>query len=187
VKIVAIVLAAGSATRMGVDKLALPWEGSTVLERAVAPFLASARLAEVVLVVQPGFRVPENLAGARVVENPEHREGMGASLRAGVAAADADAWLVALGDMPRVASSTVEAVIDAVLEQTHGLVVPAYRERRGHPVAITAKYREALLQVRGDFGARGLLRDHPGDLRLLPVDDPGVVFDLDTPSDLDPR
>jgi len=170
---------------MGVDKLALPWEGSTVLERAVAPFLVSSRIAEVVLVVQPGFRVPVGLAGARVVENPRHREGMGASLRAGVAATDADSWLVALGDMPRVATSTVEAVIDAVLEGTHGMVVPVYRGRRGHPVAIAAKYREPLLQVRGDEGARSILRDHPEDLRLLPVDDPGVVFDLDTPADLD--
>jgi len=184
VKLVAIVLAAGSATRMGADKLALPWEGATVLERAVAPFLASSRIAEVVLVVQPGFLLPEGLAGARLVVNPEHREGMGASLRVGVAATDAEAWLVALGDMPRVAVSTVEAVIDAVIEETHGMVVPVYRGRRGHPVAIAAKYREPLLRVRGDEGARSILRDHPEDLRLLPVDDPGVTFDLDTPADL---
>jgi len=183
-KLVGVVLAAGKATRMGANKLTLPWGGSTVLERSVAPFLASPRLAEVVLVVQPGFAVPQRLAGARVVENPGYQEGMGASMRVGVAAANADAWLFGLGDMPRITASTVEAVIDAVLAGTHGLVVPVYRERRGHPVAIAARYRDLLLAVRGDAGARAILRDHPEDLRLLPVGDPGVVFDLDTPADL---
>jgi len=187
VTVAAVVLAAGSSVRMGRDKLRLSWRGRPLLERAVAPLVDAAGVDEVVVVVPPGFSWPGGLDGCRLVEAPDHREGMGASLRAGVAAVDpeVDACLVALGDMPEVSVELVEALVRAFEQGRGSLVAPVYRGRRGHPVLLGRVHRPALLALSGDVGARSILRDHPDELVLLPVDERGVVLDVDTLADLE--
>src|SRR5512140_249932 len=102
-RVVAILLAAGSSTRFGSEKLLAPWRGRPLHEHALDALLASPAVAETIVVVQPGFAVPRARPRCRFVVNPDHAEGMGASLRTGVraAAGDAGAFLVALADMPR--------------------------------------------------------------------------------------
>lgn len=175
---VALVLGAGSGRRMGVDKLALPYGAGTVLDGALRPLLACALLDEVVLVVQPG-RVPR-IEGVRVLVNPDHAEGMGSALRLGIASTEADGWLLALADMPAIRPSTVVRMAGLLAPDV--LAAPVFEGRRGHPVAVGSAYRSELLAVRGDRGARALLARHA--VEAVPVDDPGVVFDVDTPADL---
>jgi molybdenum cofactor cytidylyltransferase len=93
----------------------------------------------------------------------------------------ADGWLVALGDMPFVQDATLAALRDAVLGGT-GIAVPVFGGRRGNPVAFGAVYLDALLALGGDQGARRLLASHP--VAEVEVDDPGILRDIDTPSDL---
>ncbi|HUQ26648.1 MAG TPA: NTP transferase domain-containing protein, partial [Burkholderiales bacterium] len=100
-------------------------------------------------------------------------------------AQDADAWLVALGDMPFVRPSSIAALRSA-LEGGASLTAPFFRARRGHPVGIAAKYRQDLLGLGGDEGAKALLSRHSGDLLKIPVGDPGVIRDIDRPEDLAP-
>ena len=109
--------------------------------------------------------------------------GMGASLAAGVRATpDANSWLVALGDMPWIAASTYEAVTRALDADDASIVAPAHRGVRGHPVGFAAHHFDALAALDGDTGARALFASAP--VRLLDVDDPGIVRDVDTPADL---
>ena len=184
-RIVALLLAAGSGSRMGLDKLAVELDGVSLRDRALAPLLGSSWVAEVLLVVRPGA-APDVPASVRVVENPEHASGMASSIRAGVAASpNATAWLIAFADMPSVAGSTVDAVAAAVARGERGFVVPIHGGRRGHPVALAARYREELLGLTGDVGARAILRAHPDDVLRLAVDDPGIQEDVDTVEDLD--
>lgn len=181
--LVALLLAAGSASRMGRDKLAVPVGGVALRDRALAPLLACSALAEVVIVTQPG--APELPPGVRVVENPQHASGMASSIREGVKATlDADGWLIALADMPVVAASTVDAVAAALVDGDRGIVVPVHGGRRGHPVGFGSRYRDALLALEGDVGGRGILRAHPEDILLLDVLDPGILLDIDTNDDL---
>jgi molybdenum cofactor cytidylyltransferase len=111
---------------------------------------------------------------------------MGASLACGArAAAGAEAWLVALGDMPFVRPSSIAAV-RAALEGGAALVAPYFRARRGHPAGISARYRQELLALAGDEGAKALFAQHSGVLQKIPVGDPGVIRDIDRPEDLAP-
>jgi molybdenum cofactor cytidylyltransferase len=111
---------------------------------------------------------------------------MGASLACGVRAAGAaDAYLVALGDMPFIRPSSVAAVRDALL-QGAVLAAPYFRARRGHPVGIASKFREQLAALRGDEGAKQLLAGHASEIVKVPVGDPAVLRDIDTPGDLAP-
>ena len=112
---------------------------------------------------------------------------MGASLAcAARAAAHADAFVVALADMPFIRSSTIAAVRDA-LAAGAPLVAPYFRARRGHPVGISAKFRSELEALRGDEGAKKIVAANEASLVKIPVGDPGVLRDIDTPQDLVPR
>jgi len=109
-----------------------------------------------------------------VLINRGWAEGMGSSLRR-VAQLVEGGMLVFLGDMPLVPRAVALEVLSRAGERP---VAPIYRGRRGFPVYLPAGLRPRLLELQGDVGARCLVG---ADCELIPVDDPGVVFDVDTP------
>jgi molybdenum cofactor cytidylyltransferase len=113
-------------------------------------------------------------------------EGMGASLAcAARAVGEADGYLIALADMPFVRRTTIAAVRDA-LAAGAPLAAPYFRARRGHPVALAKQFYQELLALRGDEGAKQLLAANERKIVKIPVGDPGVIRDIDTPDDLAP-
>ena len=192
-RVCGILLAAGRATRFGGDKLlaAMPEAthgvaAGTPLGVAAARHLAAA-LPESVAVVRPDaspLRALLAQCGLRVVECANADEGMGASLACGVAAThDADAWIVALADMPWIAPATIEAVAHA-LRNGADIAAPRRDGVRGHPVGFARRHYAALAGLRGDAGARDVLRAHAGTMVLIDVDDAGIARDVDTPAAL---
>jgi molybdenum cofactor cytidylyltransferase len=179
-------LAAGASRRFGTSKLRAPLADGTPLGLASARPLTAA-LAEVTVVVRPDDRELIQMyrdAGLRVCPCPQAARGLGASLACGVAAtAEADAWLIALADMPYIKTSTVATVV-AALARGALLAAPEHAGQRGHPVGLARVWRDALLALDDDHGARPLLAAHAGQLTRLAVDDPGVLRDIDTPADL---
>jgi len=104
--------------------------------------------------------------------------GMSASIACGIQATQSAAgWILALADMPAIEVSTVSAVI-RLLRDGALTAAPTLRGQRGHPVGFAAKLRPELLALSGDTGARAVLLAHPP--RLIAVDDPGVLYDVDT-------
>jgi len=184
--VVAILLAAGSSRRFGREKLFAPWRGRPLYEHALAALEASAGVGTIIVVVQPGFPVPPVGPRRRFVVNPDHEEGMGSSLRAGVRAAPADAgaYLVALADMPAVGPDLIAALIAFYRTAAKPIVVPVCRGRRGHPVIIGGELRRALLEIAGDVGAREIIRAHPELVGRWETPDESVLFDVDVPADL---
>ena len=187
--VVAILLAAGSATRFGSDKLLhlLPHDVPIALQ--AARHLRAVFGDDVLAVVRPDAQALADLLrgeACKVVVCDNAAEGMGASLACAVRAAGAAAgYLVALGDMPFVRASTIAAVRDALIGGAP-LAAPFFRARRGHPVGIAGEFRAELEALKGDEGAKGLLARHAGKLIKIPVGDPGVIRDIDIPGDLAP-
>ena len=181
-----ILLAAGASQRFGSNKLLVDVGGEPMVVRAARNLLAAG--VPVLCVVRdlagPVARVLGGMPGLDLVACPEAGHGMGRSLAWGVATTPtADAWLVALGDMPEVAPDTIRSLI-RVLKTRASMVAPEYGGRRGHPVGFSRRWYSDLLALEGDQGARGLLAKHPQALRRVPVQDPGVLRDLDHPEDL---
>ncbi|HGM6909984.1 TPA: NTP transferase domain-containing protein [Serratia marcescens] len=107
--------------------------------------------------------------------------GLGDSIAAGVAATPHwQGWLIHLADMPFVGADAFRQVADALRQ--HAIVRPCYAQQPGHPVGFSALLRKPLCQLRGDNGARELLQGAA--VHLLPLEQPGVVQDIDLPSQL---
>ncbi|MGA8051033.1 MAG: nucleotidyltransferase family protein [Burkholderiales bacterium] len=185
---VGLLLAAGSASRFGSDKLQHRLPHGVPMAVQAARHLLS-QVSRVVAVVRPGAEErARSLAaeGCDVVVCANADEGMGASLACAVrAAGEARGYIVALADMPFVRPSSIAAVREA-LEAGALLAAPYFRRRRGHPVGIAGRFRAELEALSGDEGARRVLVQHENLLVKIPCGDPGVIRDIDAPGDLVP-
>lgn len=190
-KAAGLVLASGESRRFaGGNKLLARLDGKTVIEGTVA---ALARAGASPILVVTGFegeKIRAALEGRKVrfVENPDWREGMAAAIRHGIAKLEgkAEAAVIALGDMPLVRPATVRALAQA-LDPAQGrlIAVPAWRGKRGNPVAWHREMFGALSRIEGDAGGKRVIAANPGAVAEVPVDDPGILSDLDTRAALD--
>lgn len=183
--ITGILLAAGRSTRMGEPKLLLLW-GNIQLVRHVAQIALRSTLDH--LVVVTGHRaehVQAALGGLPVtlVHNDAFLDGQSTSVRAGIAALDAnvEAAMILLADQPLLQSSTIDALIAAYHKHQALIVAPRYKGQRGNPVLFNRALFAELGTLQGDQGARPVLQAHRQHLHLLDVADEGVLLDLDTP------
>jgi molybdenum cofactor cytidylyltransferase len=112
---------------------------------------------------------------------PIESTGMGDSIAAGVAAcADADGWLIVLGDMPFILPSTIERIVAAMADDA--VSVPVQNGEFGHPVGFGRSFGAGLMALTGDRGAKPLFKQ--GRVVEVAVDDPGVLWDIDVPESL---
>jgi molybdenum cofactor cytidylyltransferase len=181
-----ILLAAGSASRFGGGKLLHPLANGTPIGIASLRILRSA-LPNVIVVVREG---DEKLQAAFEAENAtvqvstDAHLGMGHSLVCGIeASGHANGWVIALADMPFLKSETIEAIARRI-EYGGRIAIPTYRGERGHPVGFGSRYRDELLKLGGDAGARALVAAHGDDVEVIDCDDAGVLRDIDTRADL---
>jgi molybdenum cofactor cytidylyltransferase len=186
---VGILLAAGRGRRF--DPLGTRNKLLQTLPSGEPVVVASARhllsvLPRVIAVVPPqdgGVADALRALGCEVTLCAQADSGMAASLVHAISYSlpQADAWLVALGDMPYVAASTLRALLDA-LAGGAGIAAPVLEGQRGNPVAFGAAHLPALLALQGEHGARALLKT--ASVTEVAVNDPGILRDIDTPGDL---
>lgn len=184
--VVGILLAAGSASRFGADKLAAKLPDGTPVGVAALRNLAAA-VDSVIAVVRAGDSATAKAFaanGARVSVCPWANDGMGASLAWGVRAAPVAAgWMVALADMPWIVPATIAQVATTIREGAL-LAAPRFEGSRGHPVGVSQSFFGELAALSGDEGARRLLVAHADSIRWVDVNDAGILRDIDTPADL---
>lgn len=185
---VGILLAAGLGKRFdpdGVqDKLLQTLPGGAAVAVASAKNLLTVLRRVVAVVRADNQELARQLqeVGCTVTPCTNAEEGMAASLVHALSQAqDASGWVIALADMPYVRPTTISALADALGGGAH-IAAPSYHGERGNPVAFDRVHLPALLLLRGDEGARRLLKSHP--VTEVAVDDPGIREDIDTPADL---
>lgn len=174
----AIVLAAGLSTRLGRPKQLLMLDGETLVARAAR--VASEAAERVVLVIPSGARELGAWVAresSHLVFNPNPAEGIASSIRLGVAACDGDVLLV-LCDQPRITAAHLRALIDARAP----IAATAYSGILGVPAFFSRAYREELLALRGDSGARRVIEAHRDIVAAIPFEE--AAIDIDTEGDL---
>jgi len=184
----AILLAAGESKRMGELKQLMPFgQNTTIVEQAIDNLLSSA-VNEVIVVV--GYRAEEvikSIVGkpVKIAINLNYRQGMSTSIIAGLNLVDsrAQAVMLTLGDQPLINSQTINRLIEEFHNHDRGIAIPIYQSRRGHPIIFAIKYKEKLLELKGDIGGRQIVKDHPDDILEVAVNAGGIITDIDTISD----
>jgi molybdenum cofactor cytidylyltransferase len=185
--ICAIVLAAGSSSRMGTQKLLLPFGKATVITHIVEQILAS-KIENVNVVVghQPD-EIRKELSGKpiEIVLNREYQSGMLSSVRAGLRDIPkyCEAMFVILGDQPSITTELIDKMIQAFYSSEKKIIVPLHSGKRGHPILFSKIYSDEILTKYDDAGLRGILQAHSDDVYEMEVLSPGVLSDMDYPED----
>jgi molybdenum cofactor cytidylyltransferase len=179
-----IMLAAGRSRRMDHWKMTLPLGKASLIEASVGAALEVC--SRVVLVA--GYRSGELLGLFRgqgrveVVVNPQYEQGMFSSVRCGCREVRSRLFFLALGDMPLVQSETYRLL--AAQAESVGSVpvlIPRYRGKKGHPLLLSREVGRRILAAPPEWSLREVLAEVPN--LLVPVEDPHVLQDVDTPED----
>jgi len=183
-EITGLLLAAGKSRRFGSNKLLMPLAGRALLLHSAAALSPCDRVIAVVRADDVALQALLHSTGIETVINEQADLGMGSSLACGVRASHASAgWCILPADMPGVMISTTQKIVAAV-QAGAALAAPSYRGIRGHPVAFHRKFSNLLQTLDGDRGARAIIEEHHAELLQVPVDDAGVLEDIDTPDEL---
>jgi molybdenum cofactor cytidylyltransferase len=183
----AVLLAAGSSTRMGRNKLLLPLGGQAVVRRAVQAAVDSGVDRVVVVVGHEADRVRAQLHGLAcdVIVNADHERGVGTSLHAGIrAAADADAVVVLLADMPFVTAGMIRAVVERHRSTGARLVLSHYGDVQAPPTLYARALFDEVLAEPDERCGKRIAKKHAAEAEVVswPA---SALRDLDVSEDYD--
>jgi molybdenum cofactor cytidylyltransferase len=178
----AVILAAGKSTRMGQQKLLLPWGNTTVLGKVIET-LQAAGVEDITLVTNS--TTAAQLTNHKLPITINNGGEMLESIQLGLQAQKptTEAALICLGDQPQVEEKSARSVCDAFRENQSGIVVPSYQMRRGHPWLIAREFWDEVLQLRAPESMRDFLNARKNDIFYVDHDSPNILQDLDTPED----
>ena len=185
-----VILAAGESSRMGRDKALLPWHGKTFLQAHIEVLYPHTELVIVVAGKNHAALAPVVYAtGAFLIENPSPDLGQFSSLQVGlheVLNRGRDAAIIGLVDRPPCKSQTVAFLRErflAVYPEGKWAVVPEFGGKHGHPIVAGREMIEAFLKAPVTSNARDVEHVAQKQIEYVPVPDPAVVMNVDTPED----
>jgi len=180
----AVVLAGGTSTRLGTPKQLLPYRNAILLAAVVQTLITSRVDRTVVVLGHRAEEIREKLRHFPVsfVYNPDYAQGQSTSIKAGLTGLGhtATAALFALGDQPLLQTATIDQMIASYRLSGKYITAPFYQGQRGNPVLFDQKMFPALLALSGDTGARQIIERCRRQVARVEVDDPGILFDIDT-------
>ena len=165
--IAALILAAGSSSRLGSPKQLLPWGDGPLLQHVIGQ-IRSFGLEEIWVVIgheTDAILEQVDFGGASVVVNDEYTEGIASSMRVGLDTltreSRADKVLIAMGDQPELRPDVVAELLQIAKREKRPAIVPKYRYTWANPVIIDRSLWARLMSLEGDAGAQRLLQAHP--------------------------
>jgi molybdenum cofactor cytidylyltransferase len=187
IKIAGVILAAGSASRMGKTKQLLPYKNKPILEHVIINARQS-NLHEIVVVLGHCASEIQNsidLSGIKTVINSEYSKGQSTSLIKGLEniSSFSDAAMFFLGDQPLVKKTAINIIIKAFKSSNQPVAIPYYNNIRGNPVIIARSLFHELQSLSGDTGPRILFKKMPSSILAVPVSDKAILMDVDTKED----
>lgn len=182
--IAGIILAAGSASRMGQPKLLLPWKGEALIRHAARTALCC--LNPVIVVTgawQKEIRDVLNDLPVIIVHNPDWKKGQSTSVRTGINSlpGEVSAAIFLLGDQPYASKELIQGLVDEYVQNHPTILAPYVGDKRSNPVLFDRATFYDLRQIEGDVGARAIFKYH----QIMPYawHDENLLFDVDTPED----
>jgi molybdenum cofactor cytidylyltransferase len=185
--ICAIILAAGESKRMGKPKLLLPYGGKTIIETVIGNVVRSKVDKTLLVLGSDWHKIAEKIRKSQVsvTINPHYKRGMFSSVLHGLhmLPEKAQAVVMVLADQPGVPTSVIDSLIRAFQKYRKGIVLPIYKNERGHPVLIDLKYRKEIKKINLEKGLRELIYSHLEDIQEVKVSTPSILKDIDDRKD----
>jgi len=195
--IAAMILAAGESSRMReteeimVLKPLLPYRGKNVLGYLIETCQA-AEMQNITVVL--GFQAETILSSIKeyplyVVINRTYQLGMLSSIQCGLKylftklTPAPEACLICPGDQPGLKPETFKTMAELFNPQENSILIATHKNRKGHPILIPACYIDEIISIPPEKGLRELMRKHPDKVKLIPLPDPWITRDMDTPED----
>lgn len=184
-KVSAILLAAGSGTRFGGNKLLADYQGKPLFEHTLQK-VCKLPFHQVILVTQyPELAARVGELPVHAVMNPDPRRGISSSIRLGLAQCQpCDGMMFFVCDQPHLRIETIQAMLCIFQEAPHQILSASYGDRRGNPVIFPYSFYEELLQLEGEQGGSLVLQHHAESVRYVQVSHPSELFDIDRREDL---
>ncbi len=192
----AIILAAGSSSRMGQGrhKLLLPLGTRPVLAHVLEAALASRARPILVVLGYQAEQVRASLGAYTThpdltwLDNPDYAQGMSSSLQVGLRAIidpavpqlSSDGALILLGDQPLLTARIIDALLATRISSGRRIVAPLYAGKRGNPVLFDASLFPELLTVTGDEGGRKVIERHRQEVATVELESELASYDVDT-------
>lgn len=194
-RVACLLLAAGTGSRFGGDKLLYPVDGQPMAAHAIQLHAGIPYALRIFVTQRRHAALAEQAAqaGFLVGYNDTPERGIASSIRVAMDLLDGqliqpdgqliqpDGLLFGVCDQPRLRRETVLLLLDRFQEAPERIVAPVWQGRRGNPVVFPARFREALAHLEGDTGGSAVIRAHPDALLLVPVSDGAELTDIDTP------
>lgn len=184
--IVCIILAAGKSTRMKKQKMLLPINGTTVIEK-VAQVSIQSKVNETYVVTGSNHtEIKKHLSNLpiQIIYNDDYERGMLSSVQKGVSGIEkCDAFIIIPGDLALITVSTINRLIETYKQLKNGLIIPTFKRRKGHPVIINSKYSEQILKLDHKIGLRQLFYENKDDTKFIELESDEILIDLDYPED----
>ena len=186
-----IILAAGASTRFGEPKQLLRLKDKCLLEWVLDAALNSM-LSRVVLVLGYAHQkileaLPEKLQHTRLeIEiNPHYQKGQSHSMQVGLSSVISafPAVMFLLADQPLIDDTTINRLLNAFWSADKDICVPTFRGKRGNPSIFSQKFYKHIMKIKGDIGARQIIKTHPERVLEIEIKNPLLFSDVDTPED----
>ncbi|MEW5815061.1 MAG: nucleotidyltransferase family protein [Spirochaetota bacterium] len=178
-KVEGIILAAGFSSRTGDFKLELPIDGRPILEYVIETMVDFCSKIFIVSGYQSERiqRLARKYIKAEVIFNPDYESGMASSVKTGIRHITGERFFITPGDCPLI----TKEVYRKLLSSDSGVVIPVYKNKKGHPVLVKKDIGVRFLSFPPLLTLRDLFSDTG--YTTVEVEDEGILLDIDTPAD----
>ena len=183
IKVPAILLPAGCSNRFGSLKLCAELNnGSTVFEQTLQRIRAS--VPEYKVITRPEIAHQLNSVETKLNIFHDAEKGMGSTIAFSIGLIDDwDACLICLADMPFIQEDTYRKLATELTSEN--IVSPFYEQQAGNPMGFGRKFFPELTQLSGDSGGKPIVQAHKASVVRVRIEEPTILYDIDTPQDLD--
>jgi molybdenum cofactor cytidylyltransferase len=184
-----IILAAGESKRFGRPKQLLRLKGRYLIEWVLDAALES-ELSRIILVLGYAHQeirqaLGEKLRNAKlqIEVNPHYQKGQSHSLQVGLSRIENTfpAVMFLLADQPLVDAATINCLLDKFWSADKDICVPTFHGKRGNPSIFSQKFYKHIMEIKGDIGARQIIKAHPERVLEIEIKNPLFFLDVDTP------
>ncbi len=180
----AIIMASGFSTRMGQNKLLMPYKNKYIIEHTLDK-VKTCSFHEYILVTnnEEMIKLGQD-KGFKVIFNHHPEKGQSESIKLGIKySKEPLGYAFFTGDQPLMDVNTIKYLVDCFYTYPEFIIGPTYKGKRGNPVIFPEKYKKELLTLQGDVGGRRIIKSNQKRVKWIEIDQELFLWDIDTIED----